>query len=86
MKSKEKPTHPGQTDDLFESLSYEEALNQLEQVINELELGEQTLDKSLELFERGQALARRCAQLLDQAELKIKQLSGEDLVDFESEA
>ncbi len=69
----------------IDSLTYEEALDQLEQVINSLELGEQTLEKSLELYERGQALARRCSHLLNQAEMKIKLLSAENLVDFEPE-
>jgi len=35
------------------------------------------------LFERGQALTKRCAELLDKAELKVKELAGESLVDFE---
>ncbi len=86
MKSNEKSPLSGQTSATeIDSLSYEDALEQLEQVINKLELGDQTLDQSLELYERGQALAKRCAHLLDQAELKIKQLSGEDLVDFKPE-
>jgi exodeoxyribonuclease VII small subunit len=68
-----------------ESLTYEEALEQLEEIINTLELGEQTLEHSMELYERGQALAHRCVTLLDQAELKVKMLSGDDLVDFEPE-
>jgi exonuclease VII small subunit len=32
----------------------------------------------LELFERGQALAKRCGQLLEQAEIKIKQIAVSD--------
>jgi exodeoxyribonuclease VII small subunit len=74
-----------QTETPIESLSYEEALNQLEAIIDTLELGEQTLEQSLTLFERGQTLAHRCSFLLDQAELKVKMLSGNDLVDFEPE-
>ncbi len=86
MKSHEKLQPSSQTDETIDSLSYEEALAQLEQIINTLELGEQTLDQSLELFEQGQALAKHCTHLLDQAELKIKQLSGEQLADFEPES
>ncbi len=77
------PSDPTETP--VESLTYEEALEQLEEIINTLELGEQTLEHSLELYERGQILAHRCATLLDQAELKVKMLSGNDLVDFEPE-
>lgn len=72
-----------QTEKPIESLAYEEALEQLEEIINTLELGEQTLEQSLALYERGQTLAHRCSDLLDQAELKVKMLSGDDLVDFE---
>jgi exodeoxyribonuclease VII small subunit len=35
------------------------------------------------MFERGQALTQHCAQLLEDAELKIQELSGEELVDFD---
>jgi exodeoxyribonuclease VII small subunit len=75
-----------QTETPIESLTYEAALEKLEEIINSLELGEQTLEQSLGLYERGQILARRCSYLLDQAELKVKMLSGDDLVDFESES
>ena len=52
-----------------------------------LEAGELPLEEALTLFERGQALAARCGQLLDQAELKVKQLTAEGgaLEDFEPE-
>jgi|WetSurMetagenome_2_1015567.scaffolds.fasta_scaffold67815_2 exodeoxyribonuclease VII small subunit len=75
-----------QTETPIESLPYEAALEQLEEIINTLELGEQTLEQSLAYYERGQALARRCSYLLDQAELKVKMLSGDDLIDFEPES
>jgi exodeoxyribonuclease VII small subunit len=75
-----------QTESPIELLSYEEALEQLEEIINTLELGEQVLEKSLTLFERGQTLARRCSYLLDQAEQKVRMLSGDELVDFEPES
>jgi len=68
-----------------EQLSYEDALTQLEEIVAVLESGEHSLDEAVALFERGQALSQRCAILLDQAELKIKQLSGADLVDFSPE-
>ena len=74
-----------QTESPIELLSYEEALEQLEEIINTLELGEQTLENSIVLYERGQILARRCSYLLNQAELKVKVLSGNDLEDFEPE-
>ena len=68
----------------IEQLNYEQALTELEAIVEALEADEHGLDNALALFERGQALARYCAGLLDQAELKVQQILGEDLVDFEA--
>jgi exonuclease VII small subunit len=40
----------------------------------------------MSLFERGQALSQRCAELLDQAELKVRQLSGEEISDLSEDS
>ena len=66
-------------------LTYEQALAELEEIVTSLESEERSLDHSMSLFERGQSLARYCAGLLDQAELKVQQISGENLIDFETE-
>ena len=68
----------------IEQLSYEEAYAELETIVAALESGEQSLDQSLAQFERGQSLAKRCAELLDQAELKVRKLAGEALEPFEA--
>jgi len=65
-----------------ESLSYEEALAELESVVASLEEGNQKLEESMALFERGRSLMKRCAELLEAAELKVRQLAGEDLTPF----
>ncbi len=67
----------------IEKLTYEQAYTELEAVVSALETGEQSLDEALALFERGQGLARHCAELLDKAELKVQKLSGETLKPFE---
>ena len=74
---------PAQGGTLPEALSYEQALAELEQIVAALEANDRSLEEALALFERGQALARYCAGLLDNAELKVQQLSGQDLVDFQ---
>jgi exodeoxyribonuclease VII small subunit len=61
----------------IESLSFEQAMQQLEQIVIQLENGEQTLQETLTLYQRGQALVQYCLQLLDQAELTIRTLSNE---------
>ncbi len=62
-----------------EQLSYEQAFAELETIIQRLENEQPSLEEALQLYERGQALAQRCAALLDQAELRVRQLSGNDL-------
>jgi exodeoxyribonuclease VII small subunit len=55
-------------------LSYEEAFEELRGVVTDLESGELPLEESLALFERGQALSKHCSALLEEAELKLKEL------------
>jgi len=69
-----------------EELSYEEALAELDQVVSTLENEQSQLEEAIKLFERGQALAARCGVLLEAAELKVKQVVGEELEDFEAES
>ncbi|HEX9027530.1 MAG TPA: exodeoxyribonuclease VII small subunit [Anaerolineales bacterium] len=66
-------------------LTYEQAFAELEQIVTALESDESALDNALKLFERGQELAHYCASLLDQAELKVQQISGEELIPFSPE-
>ena len=68
-----------------EELTYEEAFAELENIISILENAQNPLEESLSLFERGQALARRCGALLENAELKVRKLSEGELVDFNAE-
>ncbi len=65
-----------------EELSYEQALAELEAIVASLESNKLPLEDSMALFERGQALSRHCLELLAKAELRIKQLSGDSLVDL----
>jgi exodeoxyribonuclease VII small subunit len=69
----------------IENLTFEQAFTELEETVRKLEAGGLALEESLALFERGQALAARCNAQLDQAELKVRQLSPEGVVPFESE-
>ncbi len=63
-------------------LTYEQAFTELEQIVAQLESNSLDLEVSLALFERGQALAVHCATLLDQAEFKVQQITGNGLTDF----
>lgn len=56
--------------------SFEEALAELESLVEELEQGDLTLESSLKSFERGVQLTRTCQQALKEAEQKIQILSA----------
>ncbi|MEO6825922.1 MAG: exodeoxyribonuclease VII small subunit [Microbacteriaceae bacterium] len=58
------------TDDIA-SLSYEQARDELVRVVAALEQGSSTLEESLALWERGEALARRCEQWLIGAKARL---------------
>ena len=60
------------------STKFEVALAELESIVQKLEDGDQSLDMSLEQFERGVSLSRFCQQSLSEAEQKVKILLEED--------
>lgn len=62
----------------LQSLSYEAAYAELEDIVSGLETNSKTLEEALALYERGQALAGHCANLLEKAELRVRQLSEHD--------
>lgn len=64
-----------------QDLTYEEALEELEEIVRELESGERDLQVTLKYFERGQELASYCLSLLDEAELKVEEIMEDDEVD-----
>ena len=58
--------------------SFESSLEELERIVRELEQGELTLEKSLELFEQGVKLSRECQERLNQAERRIEMLTRDN--------
>lgn len=58
-------------------LTFEAALKELEETVAKLENGDLTLEQSLALYERGQQLATHCQTQLEQASLRIEQLTGD---------
>jgi exodeoxyribonuclease VII small subunit len=61
----------------IQTLKYEQAFAELEKIVASLESNQKSLDEAIALYERGQTLAMHCAQLLDQAELRVHQLNGQ---------
>lgn len=89
----EKKKRDGQTEPQVteQPLTFEEAFFAAEQIVNELEDGSLTLGESLRQYEHGIRHLATCFQLLEEAELRINQLTGFDAegrpqtVEFESE-
>lgn len=68
------------------NMRFEDALQELEQIVSRLEEGELTLEESLELFERGQSLARFCQKQLSAAAFRVEQLTEHgEIVEIEME-
>ncbi|MBX3091489.1 MAG: exodeoxyribonuclease VII small subunit [Cryobacterium sp.] len=65
----------GTADDVA-NLSYEAARDELVKVVNELEQGTSTLEESLALWERGEALAARCEEWLIGAKARLDAARG----------
>ncbi|MEL6504055.1 MAG: exodeoxyribonuclease VII small subunit [Pseudomonadota bacterium] len=55
-------------------LSFEQALDQLEEIVRKLEQGDVPLDQSIAIYERGEALKKHCAMLLQAAEDKVEKI------------
>jgi exodeoxyribonuclease VII small subunit len=71
---------------LIENLTYEEALAELEGIVASLEGEKNSLEESMKLFERGQALTAYCSALLESAQIKVQKLAGEMISSFEEES
>lgn len=57
-----------------DDMSFEAALAELERIVNDLEVGDVPLEKSIAIYERGAALKSHCEAQLKAAELKVEQI------------
>ncbi|MEQ8677022.1 MAG: exodeoxyribonuclease VII small subunit [Aggregatilineales bacterium] len=70
--------------DMISQLSFEEAYEELEEIVTKLESGNLPLEEAVELFERGRRLSDHCQKVLDEAELRVNKLTDDgELVDLE---
>ena len=56
-------------------LSFERAIEELELIVKRLEDGKVPLEESVAIYERGEALKRRCEELLRQAEARVEKIT-----------
>lgn len=59
----------------IDAMSYEQARDELVKVVAELETGSVTLEKSMQLWERGEALANRCEKWLSGAREQLEKVA-----------
>ena len=64
-----------------QSLGYEAARDELVRIVQTLESGQAPLEDTLTLWERGEALAARCSQILDGAQSRLAERTGTQAVD-----
>ena len=60
--------------DDIKAMSFEQALEALERIVENLERGDVPLDQSIEIYERGEALKKHCETLLNAAEARIEKI------------
>ncbi len=65
--------------------SYEQAVVELEQLVQQLESGQMSLDDTLKSYQRGAALLRYCREKLDSVEQQIQILDGTELKPYASD-
>lgn len=58
--------------------TFEENMQRIEQIVHTIEQGDIPLNESLKLFQEGTDLVRKCQELLDNAELQVKEISKAD--------
>ncbi len=59
-------------------MNFEENVEQLEKIVQELEKGDLNLDESIKKFEEGMNLSKKCNEILEEAEKKITVLIKKD--------
>ena len=68
------------------SVTFEESMERLDEIVKTLEKGDVALEDSIKLFEEGTKLAAKCSDLLQNAELKVtKLMQGPDGTHVEQE-
>jgi exodeoxyribonuclease VII small subunit len=59
----------------IKKLTFEQAIDQLETIVKRLEDGKVPLEESVAIYEHGEALKRRCEELLRQAEARVEKIT-----------
>ena len=68
----------------IEKMSFEEALAELEEIVNKIDTGQESLAEAVSSFERGVALKNHCEKMVKEAKLKIEKITitAENKIEF----
>ncbi len=66
-------------------MTFEENLQQLEDIINKLENGDAKLDECIEIYEKGIALSKECMKMLDDAQQKVNIVAQQNTKETDGE-
>lgn len=68
----------------IEKMSFEEALAELEEIVNKIDTGQESLADAVSSFERGVVLKNHCEKMLKEAKLKIEKITitAENKIEF----
>ena len=69
------------TNDVPEKLTFEEAMRELEKLVDSLDKGEVSLDEAIAAYDRGSQLKDYCQKKLQEAKMKIETIQSSDNVD-----
>ena len=83
--SSDKISDAASVDHWISNLGYEDAMKQLESIVDQLESGAISLEESLKAFERGRTLSNHCRAILDNATKRIQTLTADALSKQEPE-
>lgn len=70
----------------IKDLSFEQALSELEEIVEKLEQGDIDLEDSIDIYERGNLLKGHCEKKLESAKMKVDKIISQPDGDFSSES
>lgn len=74
------------TDDEIAKLTYEQAVERLEELVDRIESGEVSLESTVQAYEEGVKLKAHCESLLSRAEQRVEAIKADDLASDEAES
>ena len=64
--------------ELLEKMTFEDAMDELESIVNALDKGDVSLDEAIAAYDRGSVLKDHCEKKLNQAKMKVETIQSEE--------